>query len=407
MAEASIEVTNLSKRFKLYTERRSTLKERFVRRSGSSHEDFWALRDISFEVSAGSTFGLIGHNGSGKSTLLKLLAGIHRPTSGSIAARGRISALLELGAGFHSELTGRENIYLNGAILGLTRKQIDSSMDEIIDFAGIPDFIDSPVKVYSSGMFVRLGFAIAVTVDPEILLVDEIIAVGDEEFQRKCLDHVFELRRRGTTIVLVTHSLQMVTELCDHGVWLDHGVQRAFGDMREVADSYLVAVNEKEESDNKAAHPHTEPRPEGGATRGSGQIRIDSVEYLDGDGETSSFATAGEPITFRMNYTATEAIPHAVFGLEFVHESGVHVAAPNSATTDQIFTIAGGGGHIDFRVDRLLLQPGAYRLTAAISDRGHVYDLHDRRFEFRVRPGPGGAEPGLIRIIGEWTDHHS
>jgi lipopolysaccharide transport system ATP-binding protein len=183
VTEIAIEVADLSKMFRLATERRDSLKERFVR-GGGRHEEFWALRDVTFNIERGTTFGLIGQNGSGKSTLLKMLAGIYRPTSGTVAAKGRISALLELGAGFHGELTGRENVYLNGAILGLSRKQIDASMDQIIDFAGIADFIDSPVKIYSSGMYVRLGFSIAVTVDPEILIVDEIIAVGDEEFQR-------------------------------------------------------------------------------------------------------------------------------------------------------------------------------------------------------------------------------
>ena len=252
MADIAIDVDNLSKRFRLYSEKRNSIKERVVRRSGSRYSDFWAVRDVSFQVERGTTFGLIGHNGSGKSTLLKMLAGIYRPTSGSIEAHGRISALLELGAGFHTELSGRENVYLNGAILGLSRKQIDDSMDEIVNFAGIGDFIDSPVKVYSSGMYVRLGFSIAVTTRPEILVVDEIIAVGDEEFQRKCFDYLYELRRQGTTIVIVSHSLSVVADLCDQGVWLDHGRMIASGDVRDVVDQYLQDVNEKEATANAA-----------------------------------------------------------------------------------------------------------------------------------------------------------
>src|SRR5664279_764391 len=223
MTDPAVRVVGVSKKFTLHTERRNSVKERLVRGRARTDGDFWALRDVSFEVPRGTTFGLIGHNGSGKSTMLKLLAGVHRPTSGSIITDGRISALLELGAGFHGELTGRENIFLNGSILGLSKRQIEQSMDKIIDFADIGDFIDAPVKVYSSGMYVRLGFSIAVTVEPEILIVDEIIAVGDEEFQRKCFDYLYELRRHGTTIVIVSHSLPIVADLCDNGAWLDHG----------------------------------------------------------------------------------------------------------------------------------------------------------------------------------------
>ena len=246
MTQIAIQADHLSKRFWLQTERRTSLKERFVRGRSPKAREFWALRDASFSIERGSTFGLVGHNGSGKSTTLKVLAGIYRPTSGRVVVSGRVSALLELGAGFHGELTGRENIRLNGAILGMSGRQIDAAMDGIIDFAGIGEFIDSPVKVYSSGMFVRLGFAIAVSLDPEILIVDEVIAVGDEEFQRKCFDHLFELRKRGTTIVLVTHALGLIADLCDRAAWLDHGVVQEIGPAREVVDSYLRSVNEHE-----------------------------------------------------------------------------------------------------------------------------------------------------------------
>jgi lipopolysaccharide transport system ATP-binding protein len=221
-ADPAILVDGVSKKFRWHRDKRHSIKERLVRGKPQQLDEFWALKDVSLEIPTGTTFGLIGHNGSGKSTLLKLLAGIIRPSSGSVATTGRISALLELGAGFHPELTGRENIYLNGAILGLTRKQIDASLEGIIDFAGIGEFVDVPVKVYSSGMYVRLGFSIAVTVDPEILLVDEIVAVGDEEFQRKCFDHLHALHRRGTTIVIVSHALGIVENLFQSAAWLDH-----------------------------------------------------------------------------------------------------------------------------------------------------------------------------------------
>ena len=250
MNDVAIAADGLSKRFLLHRERRTGLKERFVRGKPAAAQEFWALRDASFVVPKGTTFGLIGQNGSGKSTTLKVLAGIYRPTSGTVEVNGRVSALLELGAGFHGELTGRENIRLNGAILGLNNRQITAAMDSIIDFAGIGHFIDEPVKVYSSGMFVRLGFAVAISLDPEILIVDEVIAVGDEEFQRKCFDYLFDLRRRGKTIVLVTHSLNFVRDLCDQAAWLEGGTVRQLGPARDVADAYVAAVDDREIQDS-------------------------------------------------------------------------------------------------------------------------------------------------------------
>jgi lipopolysaccharide transport system ATP-binding protein len=240
--EPAIEVKSVRKKFRVAQDRRTNVKEALVRRRGRGprHRDFWAVDDVSITVPRGSTYGLIGHNGSGKSTLLKTIAGIHLPTSGEVLAHGRVSALLEVGAGFHPELSGRENIYLNGAILGMTKKQIAAAMDDIIEFSGLADFIDTPVKVYSSGMYVRLGFAIAVNLDPEILIVDEIVAVGDEEFQRRCLDYLHDLRERGTTIVVVSHSLAMIQQLCDRVAWLDHGHLVADGPAEEVCEQYLA-----------------------------------------------------------------------------------------------------------------------------------------------------------------------
>jgi lipopolysaccharide transport system ATP-binding protein len=242
--ETAIEIRDVTKKFRLHNDRKTNVKELFSgRRLNSRTEEFWALKGVSLDIPKGKTFGLIGHNGSGKSTLLKLVAGIHRPTAGTITSTGRVSAMLELGAGFHPEMSGRDNIYLNGSILGMTRRQIDAAIDEIIAFSGLGEFIDTPVKVYSSGMYVRLGFAIAVNLAPEILIIDEVIAVGDEAFQRKCFDHLYELRRKGVTIVLVTHSLSLVADLCDSAAWLDGGTLKRVGPAREVVDDYLANVN--------------------------------------------------------------------------------------------------------------------------------------------------------------------
>ena len=407
MSTSAVSVESVSKRFVLHTEKRNSLKERLVRGSGKSEGEFWAVRDVSFEVPRGTTFGLVGHNGSGKSTMLKLLAGVHRPTSGSVNTTGRISALLELGAGFHGELTGRENIYLNGAILGLSRRQIDASMEQIVDFAGIGDFIDSPVKVYSSGMYVRLGFSIAVTIEPEVLIVDEIIAVGDEEFQRKCFDHLFELRKRGTTIILVSHALGLVQDLCDQAVWLDHGRAAAMGDSRDVVQQYLDSVNDKELAAESAVGKVVAPATPGAqhARLGSGEVRITAVEYLDGRGQATPVLLTGEAAGFRVHYEAKEPLRDVVFGLGFLHESGVNVAGPNSgAAGEPVVPVLQERGCVDFTVPRLSLQPGVYEVSAAAVNRGHTYDYLDRGYELRVRGVPTG-EPGLTRMFGLWTAH--
>ena len=243
MTVGQISVRNVSKRFRLERNRPSSLKEALLR-VGRRRDvnDFWVLRDIDLEVEPGSFFGLIGHNGSGKSTLLRLMANIHRPTMGEITSEGRLAALLELGSGFHPDLTGRENVYLNGAMLGLSRRHMHDAMDHIIEFSGIGDFIDEPVKIYSSGMYVRLGFAVSVNVEPEILLVDEVIAVGDEEFQQRCMNHMNKLRENGCTIVLVSHNTTLMQNLCDTIGWLDHGRLLELGDPEPVVAAYLDHV---------------------------------------------------------------------------------------------------------------------------------------------------------------------
>lgn len=404
MTDPAVRVVGVSKKFTLHTEKRNSVKERLVRGRARTDGDFWALTDVSFEVPRGTTFGLIGHNGSGKSTMLKLLAGVHRPTSGSVITDGRVSALLELGAGFHGELTGRENVYLNGSILGLSRRQIEQSMEKIIDFADIGEFIDAPVKVYSSGMYVRLGFSIAVTVDPEILIVDEIIAVGDEEFQRKCFDYLFELRKRGTTVVMVTHSMGLVESMCDQAAWLEHGQLKAIGDSRDVVRRYLDTVNDREvaavpesgDETSEVASVRDHPR------LGSGEVRIAGLEYLNETGSPQPVLLCGDSATFRIRYTATEPLRDVVFGLGFRHETGVTLAGPNSENGPAPVPVLASEGFVDFHVPRLSLQPGNYEVSVAVVKQGHTYDHLDRGFELRVR-GHEGSEPGLTRMFGDWT----
>jgi lipopolysaccharide transport system ATP-binding protein len=239
MTDIAVRVDNVSKSFRLYHERNQTLKSAIMRGRTSVHDDFWALRDVSFEVPTGSTFGLIGSNGSGKSTLLKCLAKIYSPNQGSISYFGKLAAMLEVGSGFHSELSGRENIFLNGSILGMSKKQITAKLDEIIDFSGVEQFIDQPVKNYSSGMYVRLGFAIAINVDPDILVVDEVLAVGDAEFQFKCFQKFRDFKADGKTVILVSHDTSTVQSMCDSVAWLKKGELQAVGPAKPIIQKYL------------------------------------------------------------------------------------------------------------------------------------------------------------------------
>lgn len=402
--DAAIVVDSVSKRFRMFRDRPTNLKEKLTHRSKSSRgEDFWALRDVSFEIPRGSTYGLIGHNGSGKSTLLKLIAGIHRPTSGTITAHGRVSAMLELGAGFHPELSGRDNIFFNGSILGLSRREIAARLDDIIEFSGIGDFIDVPVKVYSSGMYVRLGFSIAANLDPELLIIDEIVAVGDEEFQRRCFDRLYELRRKGTTIVFVSHSLALIQTLCDRVAWLEHGNLRAEGPAFEVVDKYVAEVNAAE-SDRLGQGSTTTD----GTHRGSGEMTIRAVEFLDADGVARPVAVSGVPMTVRVHYDVREPVTEPVFGLAFHHESGVHVAGPNSQEGGTVAGTVSEPGVVDYRFERLPLGPGTYVVTAGIVDSSqtHVFDYRDQAFELRVQPGPGQSAPGMVRLDGRWSGTH-
>jgi ABC-2 type transport system ATP-binding protein/lipopolysaccharide transport system ATP-binding protein len=404
VGEPAIVVSDVSKRFRLYKEKPSSLKERVTRLKGAVYEEYWALKGVSFEVPRGSTFGLIGHNGSGKSTMLRLMAGIHRPTSGKIHVDGRVSALLELGAGFHPDLTGRENVYLNGSILGLNRKAINAKLDEIVEFAGLGEFIDTPVKVYSSGMFVRLGFSVAVHVDPDILIIDEVIAVGDEDFQRRCFDHIYKLRSAGSTIVMVTHSLNLVQQMCDSAAWLDHGELKALGSAPDVVHHYLDQVNVVEAQ-----------RLEDGAVAAAAgavhvekyapheMITIEEVEFLDRDGQPTKVATPTEPLTVRMHWRSKEPIEEPLFSFAIENEAGVYVANPGMRPSTDPRKELVGTGYVDYRIDELVLGPGQYTFSVAAHDHSGttVLDKRERFLTLRVQPGAFIVN-GLVEMMGEW-----
>ena len=397
MTDVAITVTDVSKRFRVYHERNQNLKAALLRRRRAVFEEFWALSGIDLEIPRGGTFGIIGENGSGKSTLLKCMARILRPDSGSIAVDGKVSALLELGAGFHPELSGRENIYLNGSILGLSRKELDQKFAEIVDFAALDRFIDTPVKNYSSGMYVRLGFSVAINVNPDVLLIDEVLAVGDEHFQRKCAEKFAELKRQGKTIVIVSHSLGSVRSLCDTAAWLEGGKVRAVGPAGGVVDDYIDEV-----------HDDREEVTGEGSRWGSGEARIDRIELLDGRGAHTTKVRTGDDVTLRFHYSMTTPIEQPVFGMAIHTLDGMHVTGPNTREAECVPASLEGSGHVDLRVPRLLLLPGTYDISCAITDFAtlHSFDYRHRAFRFDVEAGlPKESYGGVVSLGGEWRIH--
>ncbi|MDQ6650393.1 MAG: ABC transporter ATP-binding protein [Actinomycetota bacterium] len=393
--EPAIAVSGLSKRFRVYRERNQSLKAAVLRGGRARYEEFWALRDVSLEVPVGATYGLIGQNGSGKSTLLKCMARILRPDEGRLAVTGKVSALLELGAGFHPELSGRENVFLNGSILGLAKRELAERFDEIVDFAGLEQFIDAPVKNYSSGMYVRLGFSIAINVDPDVLLVDEVLAVGDESFQQRCAVKFDELRDAGKTIVIVSHSMDSVRRLCDSAVWLDGGVVKGTGRPGDLIDEYVGGT-----------HAERATVETGGSRWGTGEAQIDEVELLGAGGRTASVRT-GDTVMIRLHYTAPTTLTKPVFAIELYNVGGVQVTAPNTYDANLVPDRLSGSGTVDLQVDRLLLAPGVFDISAKLSDLYgvHVYDYRHRALRFSVEPGQPREQAGVMSLGGGWSMH--
>jgi ABC-type polysaccharide/polyol phosphate transport system ATPase subunit len=396
----AVSVDNVSKRFRLYHERNQSLKAAVMRHGRASYEEFWALRDVSFDIPAGITFGLIGENGSGKSTLLKCIAKILQPDSGRVVATGRVAALLELGSGFHPELSGRENVFLNGSILGLSKSQITARFDDIVGFAGLERFIDSPVKNYSSGMYVRLGFSVAINVDPDILLVDEVLAVGDESFQRRCAEKFSDFRRAGKTIVLVSHAMGQLRNMCDQVAWLEEGRVKEVGAPGNIVDDYVGEAHTERESVTVAdAAAPTENR------WGSGEARVEAFELLDAAGRPTRQVRTGEEVTIRLHWSASEPVERPVFGVAVHSLEGIEVTGPNTRDADLVPDKIDGTGVVDLHVPRLLLLPGTYDLSAAVYDwtRQHPYDHRHRAVRFDVEPGLPREEHGLTSLGGIWT----
>jgi ABC-2 type transport system ATP-binding protein len=389
-----VEVIDVSKKFRLFKERNNSLKATIMRGRRVIAEDFWALRDVSFEVYEGETFALIGENGSGKSTMLKCLTRILRPNQGTVNINGKVSALLELGAGFHPELTGRENVFLNGAILGLSQKELRRRFDEIVDFAGIGAFIDEPVKNYSSGMYVRLGFSVAINVDPDILLVDEVLAVGDESFQRKCNEKFAELRNQGKTIVLVTHGLGIVQNLCNRAAWFSHGHLMQVGRPRDVIEAYTETVQVDRQVDEH-----------GRARWGSGEGRIVAVELVDAAGRPVKRVYSGAPAGFRLHYEMQQAIERPVFGVSIHTIDGFEVSTLRSRDVDCVPEKLNGTGYVQVTFDPVRLLPGTYDVTLSLTDCTslHAYDVRSKALRFDVERGAFLEDGGVVALGGQWT----
>lgn len=394
MTADAVVVDAVSKRFRLYRERNQSIKATLVRRRRAVVEEFWALRDVSFSVPEGATFGLIGENGSGKSTLLKCMARILRPDSGTIGVEGKVSALLELGAGFHPELSGRENVYLNGAILGLSQKELTKRFDGIVDFAGIGRQIDQPVKNYSSGQYVRLGFSVAINVEPDVLLVDEVLAVGDEAFQRKCNEKFADLKAAGKTIVIVSHSMTAVHNLCDRVAWLEDGQVKMLDSARTVVDEYLGHIHVDREDDAET----------GGNRWGSGEARITHVDLLDANGSSVHRLRTGDAATLRFHYHFDQPIERPVFGMAIHTLDGTHVTGPNTRDVGYVPDRLDGDGVLDLHFEHISLLPGTYDVTVSLVDYSclHPYDFRHKVLRFDVDPGTPRETYGVVTLGGQW-----
>lgn len=406
----------MSKSYRLWGRRSqfATLKSALLGRDlkPSPEASVPALENVSFEVERGEAFGIIGRNGSGKSTLLKIISGILKPTTGSVSVQGRVAALIELGAGFHPEITGRENVYINAIMLGLSRREIDARLEKIIEFSGIREFIDQPVKTYSSGMYVRLGFAVAVHVDPEILLIDEVLSVGDEEFSAKCIAKIQEMKYRGVTLLFVTHQLDQVRNLCDRALWLDHGRPLGIGDPRRIVDAYLQEVSVGGAPPvlqiTPAEEPVDEPEPEVKAVDpleedrwGSGDVILTRVAIVDDQGRDLVALGAGTPVTVEMDVLVREPQDDFVFGIGIYHADGTCVYGTNTDLEGFAADKLSANGRVRFVMPSLELVAGSYRIDAAIHTRnGRAFDY--RRGVIRFVVGSRVHDIGVYRPRHHW-----
>jgi len=393
MRPGEIRVDHLTRLFRVYPQPVRTLKEMFVTRGSQKPIEVRALEDVSLHADPGDALGLIGRNGSGKTTLLRLLAGIIRPTSGEAEVGGRVASLLELGAGFQPEFTGRENVYLSGSIYGLKRAYIREQMDEIVAFAELERFIDLPVRTYSTGMYMRLGFAVASHLAADVLLLDEVFAVGDEAFQQKCFGKIFEFKQRGGTIVFVSHDATAVERLCERAVLLVEGRVDFDGPTHDAVSRYHSLLSEERDPAERRA---------GLKEWGSGEARIVEVELLSADGEERRQFLAGEPLSLRLRIAAESPLPPPRLTYELRSDSGLLLAAGVQDAGELGWEEVSGERMLRFDVERLPLTDGRFQLRFGLSDSTgrHLYHWLDDAYRFLVYPD--GRERGLLRLEGSW-----
>ncbi len=394
MAPGEISVNGVSRRFRVHARETRTLKDLFVQRGHTGGEDIWALRDVSLSVSGGDAVGLIGRNGSGKTTLLRVIAGIIKPTSGTVSAEGRIGSLLELGAGFHPDFTGRENVFLNGAIQGLRRSEIRERFDEIVAFAEVEHAIDRPVRTYSSGMTMRLGFAIAAFLDADVLLLDEVFAVGDEAFQRKCFGRIFQFKANGGTIVFVSHDAAAVERLCERSVFLENGHVAFDGPTREAVARYRRVLADE-----------VDPAERGAGLRewGSGEAAIGSAVLIGSEGEERLQFLSGEPFVLRVGLISADGVPPPRLQLELRDDAGTLVAGEAVDLRALGWIPRETEQTVRFEIGSLPLADGRFHLRLGLTDESgeRLYHWLDDAIVFVVYPG--NDERGVIRFEGSWS----
>lgn len=390
MSTPAIEVENLGKSYRLRGIAKSSLRDILVHGwKKQQTEAFWALRDVSFTVPRGSSVGVVGPNGSGKSSLLGLIAGTITPTTGTVKTHGTISSLLELGAGFHPDLSGRENVFLNAAILGIPREDIARRMDHIIEFSGLRDFIDMPVKSYSSGMYVRLGFAVAVEMNPEILLVDEVLAVGDLAFQMKCLDRIRDFQKRGKTILLVTHDLTTVEQFCDDVKLIHQGHLVAQGDPSDVILTYLKTYMAR------IGHLNVEEH-------GTREVEFADVRLLDENGKEATTFTTGRTMDIEIHYRAKQPMDQVVFGFSIKTGNGFFIYGTNTQIMNVPVPTLSGDGVVRLKIEPLSLMEGKYFLSLAIHSWDHTVHYHRREDWYPFAVKSESPAHGIFQLPCEW-----
>ena len=394
MQPGSIVAENVSRRFRVYPQRHVTLKEAIVRRRHLRPVEVWALSDVSFRIEPGESVGFMGRNGSGKTTLLRLLAGVFRPTSGKLAVAGQVGSLLELGAGFHHDFTGRDNIYLSASIYGLRKQEVDRRFDEIVEFSELESFIDLPVRTYSAGMYMRLGFSIAVNIDADILLLDEVFAVGDEAFQRKCVDRILEFKRQGKTIAFVSHSGAALERMCDRAVLLRQGLVEYEGETGEAIRRYQELLADEEDPAERAA---------GLQEWGTGEAQVTDVRLESAAGEVQEDFMPGDHVALRLKVHSRKAIDQPRLAIELRDVSGALLSRAERDLGELGWEREGRDAEVRFDIPRLPLVEGRFQFNVSLTDgvRGRRYHSVEKAAEFSVIPQ--GEAHGFVLFEGDWS----